>query len=108
MTPAAPNTTDAAGESAIMARLEALAAEVRALREAVAPLTEKAMVASQDEILSLHQVAEVFGVSLSTAGRWRKAGMPALARKTGRPGTVRFRHGDVLAWLQRHGRSKPR
>lgn len=81
-------------------KLTALAARVEQIAVAVQQLVENQK-ASYDanSVLSTEELAGVLAVTPRTIARWRSERMPMLQAK--RRGPVRYRLGDVLAWLER-------
>ena len=54
---------------------------------------------SDDVMLASHEVAELLSISVWTVKSWRHEGKGPRATKLGR--SVRFRVGDVRAWLDK-------
>ncbi len=106
-------TTEGA-DGTLAAEIQALRADIASIRALLKQRLNGSLVEnpSEDAILTTHQLAEALGIGLSTVFRYKKVGMPSMAgplgsnpRDHGR--VVRFRYGDVLAWLSKT-RRKPR
>lgn len=94
--------TDATAEGTLAAEIRALRDEVQALRRELAPRRHGSLIENQltdDAILNPQQLAKALNVSASTIWRYRKLGLRTLSKK----GPVRYRFGDVLAWLRKAG-----
>lgn len=82
-------------------RIAALVANVERLTTAVERLLENQKPTfNDDSVLTTDELAAAIGVTPRTIARWRLEGrMPKKQAVPG--GTVRYRLGDVLAWLER-------
>ena len=66
-------------------------------------MTEKAIQASVDALLTVPALAEYLSVPVGTVYRWNYVGTGPRACRVGR--FVRYRRSDVDAWLEAHAGS---